>query len=141
MPRLQDESLADNAVHCVTASAVWTWARDAIREVAAESPSFGLWAAQQLVERQQALQRQHALTHTLSVEALYAQFLWTMSVPLGSSGERLMAYKISQQMVASYLHVTREELNRRKQLLEKAGYIAATEEGLKLSSNLPVLFA
>lgn len=141
MSCLQDDRQAASTVHSVTASSVWTWTRRAIREVLAESPLFGVLAVQKLVERQQALQLQHALNRTLPVEALYAHFLWSMSVPMPLSEDRLMTYKISQQMVASYLHVTREELNRRKQLLEKAGYITTIDEGLKLSSTLPVLFA
>lgn len=127
-------------VRSVGRSAVVCWPLALFNEVLGRSTGFCLWYLEQSKRRLETLQIQRARMHALDLEARYAYFLWSLA-ETSKDGRREVTVKIPQQTVASYLGVSREEVSRKKQLLEKAGFIAETPDGLALSPRLPCLFS
>ncbi len=127
-------------VRSVGRSAVVCWPLAVFNDVLARNAEFCFWYLEQSKRRIETLQSQRARMHVLDLEARYAYFLWSIAEQ-SRDGRREVAVKIPQQTVASYLGVSREEVSRKKQLLEKAGFIEETPNGLALSPRLPCLFS
>jgi CRP-like cAMP-binding protein len=113
---------------------------DAFREVLLTQPTFGVWFLNES-ERRLADQYQHRTRNALmSDEGRFAYFLWSISEEIGVD-RRVVRVKVAEKFIASYLGVAREQVNRKKQLLEKTGHILQTDEGIELMPSLPALFS
>lgn len=95
--------------------------RPVYRELCRVSPH---WTRAQLTLTQQALFRCQVrrAVDSLPLESKLAYFWWALSSP-SSEGYRLFEGHIPQQILASFLKVSREEVSRKTQMLEKAGYL------------------
>lgn len=141
VPTLDVAELTTLDVIAVTKSSIVTWPQATFLEVLKLCPEFACWVCQTISRR---LNRQHfrvAHNATLSLEGQYAYFLWALSRP-ATPGYRKVPIKVSQQMLSAYFGVTREEVSRKKQLLEKAGYVTKDMHGdLLISDGIVSLFA
>lgn len=127
-------------VQALTASSVLLWPTEVFRGVLMEHPKFAMWYLE-TVQRRLSQQYYHrARIVQLSSDAQYAYFLWSMSELL-PDGRRVVRTKIPQSMIASYLGITREEVSRRKTMLEKTGHIVRATEGLELLESLGYLLS
>ncbi|WP_162570994.1 MULTISPECIES: Crp/Fnr family transcriptional regulator [unclassified Variovorax] len=131
---------SSGTLSAVSASAAVLWPVEAFREALLSSADFAVWYLDGLERRLAHHYLHRARVVHLSGEAQYAYFLWAMSEPT-TDGRRLMKVKIPQQLVASYLGVGREEVSRRKTLLEKTGHISQTSAGLELMDSIVHLFS
>lgn len=82
------------------------------------------WTRAQLHATQRALLRcqLRRAVDALPLESKLACFWWALSTPT-ADGTRLFSGHISQQIQASFLRVSREEVSRKTQMLENAGYL------------------
>ncbi len=83
-----------------------------------------LWAAEHLHAAHCAVGRLHVrrAIDALGMENRLALFWWALSRP-DDEGVRVFEGRIPQHIVASYLKVSREEVSRKTQVLERAGYV------------------
>jgi CRP-like cAMP-binding protein len=128
-------------IHSIGSSTVLTWDIQVFRTVKNNCPKFSEWVFEHLVSgsAQHYLGRARAATQQL--EAQLAYFYWTLSEPIPDSDNRLLTAKIPQNYLGSYFGVPREEISRKKKLLEKTGYIETVDAGILLSSHVHALFA
>ena len=137
---LTGEDVADYELRSVAPANVVTWPAHVFRQVAFASAPFSRWLVERINRRLHAqYYRQARLTAPLDQQMAY--LLWTLADTELSDGRRLLNIKVPQADIASYLGITREEVSRKKQVLEKAGYLSDTETGLELSYELPQLFS
>ena len=124
----------------VAPSVVIVWPSAVFRHVVASSAPFGRWLAEQT---NQKLQSQYLRQAQLSapLDQQLAFLYWSLAESELPDGGRLLNTKVPQADLASYLGVTREEVSRKKQILERVGYLRDTETGLVLSAELPRLFS
>jgi CRP-like cAMP-binding protein len=139
-PALRPGEPASYEVRSVGRCTVVSWPLAVFDRTLAANGDFCYWYLNQSKRRLEAHQLHRARLNALGLEARYAFFLWSIAEQTGS-GEREVLVKIPQQTVASYLGVAREEVSRKKQLLQKAGFIRETDHGLILSPRLPYLFS
>lgn len=126
-------------VRSISACSMLRWPKDSFKRAAEDSPRFTMWLLKQALEENRQREFHKARQSTLSLEAKYAHLLWTLAEP-AQAGCRRLTVKIPQQLMASYLDITREEVSRKKQMLERAGYLWQEPDGLVLSAQLPRLF-
>jgi len=113
---------------------------DAFREVLLSQPAFAVWFLNE-TERRLADQYLYRTRNALMTdEGQFAYFLWSISEELDKD-RRVVRVKVPDRIIASYLGVAREQVNRKKQLLEKTGHILQTDQGIELMPSLPALFS
>jgi CRP-like cAMP-binding protein len=139
-PNLAPHEPAGYQVRSVGRSVVVTWPLPVFNNALASNARFCYWYLEHSKRRLELHRMQKARMRGLDLEARYAYFLWGVAETT-DGGRREVTVKIPQQAIASYLGVSREEVSRKKQLLEKAGFIAESPRGLVLSPRLPNLFA
>lgn len=80
----------------------------------------------------------HQLSRKYAVQAIRAQPLekkllklwWMLAQPSDDGSNRVFYGKLPQNLLASYFSAPREEISRKMQLLEKAGYITVTKNSV-----------
>ncbi len=138
---MSQDDVAPFEIRSVAPSVVVSWPMEPVMQAFAQNPDFSQWVMRYLVRRQARMHFHRARIACLPLEAQLAFFLWSVSEPARQPGQRLVTARIPQALLASYFGVTREEVSRKKALLEKAGYLHTTPEGLLLTEHLPVVFA
>ncbi len=138
---MSQDDVAPFEIRSVAPSVVVSWPMEPVMQAFAQNPEFSQWVMRYLVRRQARMHFHRARIACLPLEAQLAFFLWSVSEPAREPGQRLVTVRIPQALLASYFGVTREEVSRKKALLEKAGYLHTVSEGLLLTEHLPVVFA
>lgn len=90
------------------------------------------WEMQQLHDRLMQKDLDRLAAKQARSEARLASLYWSLSEPL-EDGNRKVSARISQSIIAEHLGLSREEVSRKKTLLEKAGFIQ--DEGRTLVLN------
>lgn len=100
------------------------------------------WAQAQLTLTQRALLRCQVrrAVDSLPLESKLAYFWWSLSSPT-PEGYRLFYGHISQQILASFLRVSREEVSRKTQMLEKAGYLQVENQRVVVYPDVSFLLS
>lgn len=124
----------------VDISALICWPVEVFQEILLSAPEFHLYITKQLLLMQRQRAFREALVNTLPLESCLAYLLWALA-DAQPDGSRLLSVRIPQLLLAQYFRVSREEINRKRQLLKQAGYLADTEKGVWLNSACPALFA
>lgn len=104
----------------------------------AASPLWAHWLGHALHHSAVRHQAYRACSRRSPLELLLAQLWWQLAKPT-ANGARRFTGRIAQQALASHFGVTREEVNRKMKMLEKAGYIARERGGLALSPEVAFL--
>lgn len=140
LPALASESASIFEIVCICPGAYLEWPLDVFKSAVEADGSLGEWVLQQTFNKKQEMYLRKMRQYHFSLEALLASALWELSEPF-DEGHRLVKEKVPQGVLASYLGMTREELNRRKSLLERAGYLEVVSQGLLLRTEVSTLFA
>lgn len=98
------------------------------------------WEMQQVHERLMRKDFDRLASRTLRPEARLASLYWNLSEPL-EGGDRQVTAKIPQAIIAEYLGISREEVSRKKSLLEKSGIVQERGRTLILDKSLPLIFS
>lgn len=123
----------------LTPSQVVTVPQAVYRELCKQS---SVWMDAELQAAQRALLRHHVrrAVDALPLEGKLAYFWWALSVPY-TEGQRVFIGHISQHVLASFLRVSREEVSRKTQMLEKAGYLKVENQRVILYPDVAFLFS
>ena len=124
----------------------------AFRTVMQECPSFSLWVVRCMIRAQAQARFYRARLASLALETRIAFFYWSLSLPWSDADNslepnpwseqgRIVRTKFSQHTLCSYFGVAREEISRKSQLLERAGYLLKRGPLMLLSPDLPFLFS
>jgi CRP-like cAMP-binding protein len=134
------DNISSSEVLALMTSTVVQFPVHAFRNAMLSHAPFGLWYVN-VVENQRNQQYLHRVQmRTLKDEARFAYFLWTLA-DVDGDDRRILRTKLPERIIALYLGVGREQVNRKKQLLEKTGYITQTDGGIVIDSSLATLFA
>lgn len=102
-------------------------------------PDLLRWEMDQLHHRMRRRDLDRLAHKAFTPEARLASLLWGLAEPL-EGGSRLLAARIPQSVIAEYLGMSREEVSRKKNLLEKSGYLVDKGRGILLDAGTPALF-
>ncbi len=102
------------------------------------STAWAHWMGQALHHSALRQQAYRACSRRAPLELMLAQTWWQLAQP-APNGARRFTGRIAQQALASHFGVTREEVNRKMKMLEKAGYIVRERGGLTLSPEVAFL--
>lgn len=120
-------------------SQVVTLPQPAYRELCRHST---VWLYAELQSAQRSLLRHHVrrAADALPLEGKLAYFWWALSSPY-SDGQRIFIGHIPQHVLASFLRVSREEVSRKTQMLEKAGYLKVENQRVILYPDVAFMFS
>ena len=130
-----------DAVSVGGAATAVSWPTMLFRGVMLSDARLALWFCDQLAERQRLAYLRRSLYATLRryPERRLASFYLQFAEKRGD-GRREMTLKVPQQMIAAYIGVRREEVSRKKQQLERMGYLTTTPSGgLAFAPNIDEL--
>ena len=126
-------------VRSVVGSHVVAWPIEQLSRAILRTPPFALAMLEAMNARATERYFHHARVRSMPLETQLAYLLWSLA-EAEDNGGRSLRMKISQDVIASYLGVAREEVSRKKSLLQRAGYLEATEDGMSLAPEVPGLF-
>lgn len=127
-------------IYAVRRSNVVVWDIHEFFALAAQDPNLAQWAFEEMQSQTTARYAEALSADVYSLEALLAHLQWRLAEPY-IEGRRLLSTRLPQSLMAEYFRISREEVSRKKQLLEKSGYIQETSQGVILDSLTPSLFA
>lgn len=132
------QDLSYGTVTAVAASRVAVCDLDLVIQLMAQDLSFSQWLLQCLVMLTAGLSRARAASRAQRLNGQMAHLYWSLSqdTEVGRSLPR-----IPQHLLASYFGVNREEVNRKHQMLRKAGFLRVEGERIILDPAIAGLIS
>lgn len=130
----QMRALADSEVTCIPANTVYG--------ACLKFPQFGQALVASVVQRTNDGYLAQARIAKMPPQAQIAHLFWwlAMEEPLQPDGSKYLPWKLSQQMLATYMGKAREEVNRKMKWLADEGHLRKAEKGYYLNASLKKLF-
>jgi CRP-like cAMP-binding protein len=111
-----------------------------LRTVLERHPRLALMFLEGAMQRLQRAHTFYALKGSQALEHRLADILWHIGSDT-SDGSRVVPTSMTQTVLASLLGVPREEVNRKRQLLVKTGYLYEVDKQWRMDAMTPLLLS
>lgn len=133
-----DERRAAVEVRAMSSASVALLDRRALKSVLARSPDLLFAIFERAVVRMDLLYVAQAKLGTDPLEVRLAWLLWTLGQP-APHGARRLPEEVPQNVLAGMLGASREEINRKRRMLMRAGFLSVDESGTRLDASTALL--
>jgi CRP-like cAMP-binding protein len=132
-------AVAPMTMRALTPGAALVVPLDVVGKHTLQAPAVLATAFRARVERVYAAQYLYALLQNAPPERRLAYAYWQLS-EIDAAGRRVVRAKVPQAELAKFIGTSREEVSRKRSLLEQGFLLTAEEDVLVLDDDLPLVF-
>ncbi|HEU4622155.1 MAG TPA: Crp/Fnr family transcriptional regulator [Burkholderiaceae bacterium] len=129
---------SDVDVRAMSPASVALIDRRALRGLLPRYPEVFYTLFQRVMQRVESLFIAQARQGPDPLEVRLAWLLWTLGEP-EADGTRRVSNEVPQSVLASLLGASREEINRKRRMLMRAGFIIPDTDGTRLAASIALL--